>query len=95
MKAGFGGFFVMIYLIGMTILTGVQAIRRMPRGDMGAVALTATMYVDYALCFCLCRHLLGFAKHVVCWGDDGFNWLFGACGGKTCLAPPQAVALAG
>jgi len=45
MKTGAGGFFAMIFLVGMAIMTGVRVTWRMPRGDMAAAALTATLYI--------------------------------------------------
>jgi hypothetical protein len=45
MKAGIGGFLSMIFFVGYTIMVGVQALRRMPGGDISAIALTATLYI--------------------------------------------------
>ncbi len=45
MKAGIGGFLSMIFLIGSTVMVGVQAFRRMPGRDLSAIALTATLYI--------------------------------------------------
>jgi hypothetical protein len=45
MKTGIGGFLSMIFLVGSTIMVGVQAFRRMPGGELRAVALTATLYI--------------------------------------------------
>ena len=45
MKTGFGGFFSMLFLFGLSILVGVRAIWRLPSGDLSAAALTATLYI--------------------------------------------------
>lgn len=45
MKAGIGGFLSMIFLVGSTIMVGVQAYQRMPGGDLRAIALMATLYI--------------------------------------------------
>lgn len=45
MKTGGGGFFTMVFLVGMALMTGARAVWRMPGGDMAAIALTATLYL--------------------------------------------------
>ena len=45
MKAGIGGFFSLIFLIAMTMMTGARAMLRMPGGDLSAIALMALCYV--------------------------------------------------
>jgi len=45
MQIGAGGFFSMIFLVGMALMTGVRATWRMPAGDMAAAGLTATLYL--------------------------------------------------
>jgi hypothetical protein len=45
MKTGVGGFFSLLFLIGMALMTGVRATWRMPGGDMAAIGLTATLYL--------------------------------------------------
>jgi hypothetical protein len=45
MQIGVGGFFSMIFLVGRALITGVRATWRMPRGDMAAAGLTATLYI--------------------------------------------------
>lgn len=44
-KAGFGGFFAMMFLVGITIMTGIRVLWRMPSSDMSAVAATAVLYI--------------------------------------------------
>jgi len=44
-KAGIGGFIAMLTLIGLSIMVGVRATLRMPRGDLKAAALLAVLYV--------------------------------------------------
>lgn len=45
MKAGLGAFLSMTFLIGMTLMVGVRTLLRMPRNDMSAIALMATLYI--------------------------------------------------
>jgi len=45
MKTGFGGFFSMMVLFGLSILVGVRAVWRLPSGDLSAAALTGTLYI--------------------------------------------------
>jgi hypothetical protein len=45
MKTGVGGFISMIFLVGMSIMTGVRALWRMPGRDLSAAALTAILYL--------------------------------------------------
>ena len=45
MKAGVGGFFSLIFLIAMTMMTGARAMLRMPGGDLSAITLMALCYV--------------------------------------------------
>lgn len=45
MKTGVGGFFSMIFLLGMSIMTGVRMLWRMPKGELSAIALTMLLYV--------------------------------------------------
>ncbi len=45
MKAGVGGFFSMLFLIGSAIMVGGQVLLRMPGGDLSAIALTMVLYV--------------------------------------------------
>jgi O-antigen ligase len=44
-KTGIGGFLSMTMLIGIAIAVGVRALWRMPRGDLSAAALTASLYL--------------------------------------------------
>ncbi len=45
MKTGAGGFIAMIYMIGLAIMTGARVVWRMPHGNLGAIALTLTIYI--------------------------------------------------
>lgn len=45
LKMGVGGFVAMLYFVGMALLVGVRALLRMPRDEMSAIALVATLYV--------------------------------------------------
>ena len=45
MKTGMGGFFSMIFLVGMSLMTGVRSLLRMPGGDLSAAALTMLLYI--------------------------------------------------
>jgi hypothetical protein len=45
MKMGVGGFFSMIFVVGLALVTGMRAFLRMPPGEYRAIALTATFYV--------------------------------------------------
>jgi O-antigen ligase len=45
MKMGVGGFLALIYLVGVTLSTGIYVTNRMPVGDMRSIALAATLYV--------------------------------------------------
>jgi hypothetical protein len=45
MKTGIGGFASMLMMIGIALVKGVQVVRRMPGGDMGALAIVALLYV--------------------------------------------------
>lgn len=45
MKAGLGGFLALLLLIGLAVVGGLRAFRRMPGGDLSVIALTATLYV--------------------------------------------------
>lgn len=45
MKGGVGGFFSMLLLVGMGLMTGVSVIWRMPRTEVTAVVVTAVMYI--------------------------------------------------
>ena len=45
MKAGIGGFFSILFLIGLTVFTGVRTLHLRPADDLSAVILTATLYV--------------------------------------------------
>ena len=45
MKAGIGGFFSILFLIGLTVFTGVRTLHLRPDDDLSAVILTATLYV--------------------------------------------------
>ncbi len=45
MKTGVGGFFSLIFMIGMTLMTGARVLWRMPRNDMSAIAMTAVFYI--------------------------------------------------
>jgi hypothetical protein len=44
-KTGVGGFFTLMYLIALAVITGVRALWRLPGGNMSAVALTAVLYI--------------------------------------------------
>jgi O-antigen ligase len=45
LKMGVGGFVALLYFVGMALLVGVRALLRMPRDEMSAIALVATLYV--------------------------------------------------
>ncbi|MCP4427751.1 MAG: O-antigen ligase family protein [Chloroflexi bacterium] len=45
MKTGIGGFFSLMFLIGMSVMTGVRVLWRMPRNDLSAAAMTAVLYI--------------------------------------------------
>jgi O-antigen ligase len=45
MKAGIGGFYSMLCLIGLAVVGGVRALDRLPRDDLRPVVLTATLYI--------------------------------------------------
>jgi len=45
MKAGVGGFLALLFFIGTAVMTGIRVLWRMPRNDMSAIALTATLYI--------------------------------------------------
>ena len=45
MKTGTGGFFTMLFLIGLAIITGMRALWRLPGGDISAITLVATLYI--------------------------------------------------
>lgn len=45
MKAGIGGFFSMLCLIGLAVVGGARALDRLPRDDLRPVVLTATLYI--------------------------------------------------
>jgi O-antigen ligase/polysaccharide polymerase Wzy-like membrane protein len=45
MKAGIGGFFSILFLIGLTVFTGVRTLHLQPDDDLSAVILTATLYI--------------------------------------------------
>ena len=45
MKTGIGGFFSLIFLIGMSLMTGARVLWRMPRNDLSAIAMTAVFYI--------------------------------------------------
>jgi hypothetical protein len=45
MQIGAGGFFSMVFLVGMAIMCGARATWRMLSGDLAAIGLTATLYV--------------------------------------------------
>lgn len=45
MKAGIGGFFSMLCLIGLAVVSGSRALDRLPRDDLKPVLLTATLYI--------------------------------------------------
>ena len=45
MQTGAGGFFSMLYMVGLAIVVGARAAWRMPSGDMSAAALTAAFYI--------------------------------------------------
>lgn len=44
-KMGVGGFVAMLYLVGMAIMTSVRTWWQMPRNELSAIALTATLYL--------------------------------------------------
>lgn len=44
-KTGVFGFVAMIFLVGLSIVTGVRALLRMPDGDLSAALLVATLYI--------------------------------------------------
>ena len=45
MKTGIGGFFTLIFLVGMSLMTGVRSLLRMPGGELSAAALTMLLYL--------------------------------------------------
>ena len=45
LKAGVGGFVAMLYLVGKSIMLGSRTLLKMHKDPMGAVALTATLYI--------------------------------------------------
>ncbi|MEJ2711176.1 MAG: hypothetical protein P8074_26450 [Anaerolineales bacterium] len=45
LKTGIGGFFSMLYLVGLSIMLGARALWRMPRNELSAVVLTALLYI--------------------------------------------------
>jgi hypothetical protein len=45
MKSGFGGFFSMIFLVGLSIITGLRSLHRQFDPNMKAIMLTATLYI--------------------------------------------------
>jgi hypothetical protein len=45
LKAGVGGFVAMLYLVGKSIMLGSRTLLQMHKDPMGAVALTATLYI--------------------------------------------------
>jgi O-antigen ligase len=45
MQSGVGGFVSMLVMVGMAVMVGVRTIWRMPKGDMRAFALMATLYI--------------------------------------------------
>jgi len=45
MKAGIGGFFSMLFLIGLAVVTGVRVLEGPPGDELSAVVLTATLYI--------------------------------------------------
>ncbi len=45
LKTGVGGFCAMLFLVGSAILTGTRVFRRMPKNQLRAFALTATLYL--------------------------------------------------
>jgi len=44
-KTGVGGFIAMLYMVGMAIMVGVNAFRRMPPNNLRAIAVTGTLYI--------------------------------------------------
>jgi hypothetical protein len=45
MKTGALGFFVMVYLFGLTLVTGVRNVLRLPQSDYAAITLTSVAFV--------------------------------------------------
>ncbi len=45
LKGGIGGFVSMLFLVSMAISLGARAVRRMPHGEIKAIALTACLYL--------------------------------------------------
>jgi hypothetical protein len=45
MQIGLGGFISMLFLIGLSVSVGARVLWRMPGDDMGAIALTALLYI--------------------------------------------------
>lgn len=45
MKTGIGGFVAMLCLVGLSIMTGVRNLLRLPGGVVSAVVITATLYI--------------------------------------------------
>lgn len=45
MKAGVGGFFSMLFLIGLVVVRGVHVLQRRPADEFSAVMLMATLYI--------------------------------------------------
>ena len=45
LKMGVFGFIATLFLIGLSIMSGAQALRRLPNHDLSAIAFIATMYI--------------------------------------------------
>ena len=45
LTTGVGGFLALLFLIGCTIMVGVQTLLKMPSADLRAIALTAVLYI--------------------------------------------------
>ncbi len=45
LNAGLGGFLAMLFLVGLAISEGVRLVWRLPRGELRAIALVATLYI--------------------------------------------------
>ena len=45
LKTGAAGFLSMIFLVGLSVVTGMQAIRRIPDANLRVAALVATFYI--------------------------------------------------
>ncbi|MCJ7702811.1 MAG: O-antigen ligase family protein, partial [Anaerolineales bacterium] len=45
LKMGIGGFITTLFFIGWAVITGTRALRRLPKNELSAIALVATLYI--------------------------------------------------